>query len=76
VNEWIDRHITRKTAIIIALIALFVSLLFTFGCAGMRTYSSNEEHCADGCWVLEQTPKIGPAWCRLENGEKKCVPAQ
>jgi hypothetical protein len=43
VNDWIDRHISRKTAIIIALIAFFFSLLFAFGCAGRRAYSSTDQ---------------------------------
>lgn len=55
------------------LILICIAVLSISGCAAMHTYSSGEGNpCErDGCWTWTQTPR-GPAWCRLENGDKVC----
>jgi hypothetical protein len=68
-------NVGGSIALVILIVTLIMVIITLAGCAGMRTYSSNEERCADGCWVQEMTPR-GWFWCRLENGEKRCVSAQ
>lgn len=53
---------------------LLIAVLFASGCAAR--YSSDSHPCEiDGCWTYSQT-RLGPAYCRKENGTETCVPVR